>query len=366
MTVVGDRGYGRQAFRQVIDSPRIGVAEPSHEQPSWTGTSRRAARTIRLDRSIATTMKIISPFQFILTPALLLMTAPLLFAQSSKPPHTATLGAGFVAAFGADFDLVKDQMKTRAVERGGGTYWLAFVKPKHTGNFSLKYRYQESWPLEIREHEIRFSIGPEKCRRGTPQSGVYSCFCLGDTIIVPVLVNNYPGHEFKLTKAAYAREKDSRPASGMISTSLDQSPIDNPAAGTLSYAGRGAHKLYHRIPGYTLGLFADFVATTPGRMNLLVTAFGAEQDLAGYEGVPVIVLPPGEPATLIAGHEEVRGYDKGSGGREFRSWSSNNFMTNVLILQPGDRFRVGYFSVVRNSDYVAGRFDFAAPDPSES
>jgi hypothetical protein len=291
------------------------------------------------------------------------MMAPWVVAQSRKPPDVATLRTRFVAALGKDFDLVKDEMKTRAVERGGGTFWLAFVKPKQTGNFSLQYRYRES-PLEITEHEIGFNVGPEKCRRGTPQSGVYRRFCLGDTIIVPVLVNNYVGHEFKLTKAEYASEKNSKPASGRISTSLDPSPIDNPAARTLSYAGRGAHKLYHIIPGYTLSLFADFVATTPGRMNLLVTASGADQNLAGYEGVPVIVLPWGAPATLIAGHEEVRGYDTRS-EPEFRSWSSNNFMTNVLILQPGDRFTVGYYSVVRNSDYVAGRFDFAAPDPSE-
>jgi hypothetical protein len=310
-------------------------------------------------------MKIIFPVNFILTLSLQLMLAPSLFAQSRKPAAAATLRTRFVAAVGKDFDLVKDEMKTRAVERGGGTYWLAFVRPKHTGIFSVQYRYRELWPLEIREHEIGFSVAPEKCRRGPPESGTYRRFCLGDTIIVPVLVNNYAGHEFKLTKAEYPNEKENPPASGMRSTSLDQAPIDNPAAGTLSYAGRGTHKLYHRIPGYTLSLFADFVATTPGRMNLLVTALGADQDIAGYEGVPVIVLPHGAPATLIAGREEVKGYDKSS-DREFRSWSSNNFMTNVLILQPGDRFRVGYFSVVRNSDYVAGRFDRAGPDPSES
>jgi hypothetical protein len=311
-------------------------------------------------------MKIISPFQFILTPSLLLMMAPLLFAQSSKPAGAATLRARFVAAFGKEFDLVRHQMKTRTVERGGGTFWLAFVKPRHAGNFSLQYRYRESRPREITEHEISFSVGPEKCRRGPPESGVYRRFCLGDTIIVPVFVNNYAGHEFKLTKAEYTSEKDGPPASSTKSRSLDQSPIDNPAAPTLSYAGRGAHKLYHRIPGYTLSLFTDFIATTPGRMNLLVTALGADQDLGGYKGVPVIVLPVGAPATLIAGHEEVKGYDKLSDGREFRWGSSNLFMTNVLILQPGDRFTVGYFSVVRHSDYVGGRFDFTAPDPSES
>lgn len=309
-------------------------------------------------------MKIISPVNLILTLSLLSTIAPWLMAQSGKPAGAATLRAKFVAAFGKDFDLVKDEMTTRAVARGGGTFWLAFVKPRRPGKFSLQYRYRESWPLEIREHEISFAVGAQNCRRGTPDSRAYQRFCLGDTIIVPVLVNKYAGHEFKLTKAEYAEEKDSPPEAGKKPNSLDQAPVENPAAPTMSYAGRGARRLYHRIPGYTLNLFADFVAQTPGRMNLLVTAAGVDEDLRGYDGVPVIVLPVGTPATLIAGREEVKGYD-GPNDREFRSWSSNLFMTDVLILQPGDRFSVGYFSVVRSRDYVGDRFDFSAPDPSE-
>jgi len=325
----------------------------------------RRARTVGPNRSIITTMKIISPCYFILTLlSLLSMTAPRLIAQSRKPSGAATLRARFVAAFGKDFDLVKEEMTTRAIERGGGTFWLAFVKPRRTGEFSLQYRYRESGPFEIREHEISFSVGSEKCRRGTPDSRAYQRFCLGDTVIIPVLVNNYSGHEFKLTKAEYTDEKDN-PAPAMKVNSLDQAPVDNPAAPTLSYAGRGARRLFHIIPGYTLNLFADFIAQTPGRMNLLVTAAGVVEDLGGYDGVPVIVLPLGTPATLIAGREEVKGYDKPT-DREFRTWSSNLFMTNILILQPGDRFTVGYFSVVRSRDYVGDRFDNSAPDPSEN
>ena len=296
----------------------------------------------------------------------LLIISQLITAQSSrsKPPDANTLRTKFVAAFGKDFDLVTDKMTTRAVERGGGTYWLAFVKPKRTGHFYLQYRYRESEPLDIREHEIRFSVGPEKCHRGAPHSGVYGRFCLGDTVIVPVLVNNYPGHEFKLAKAEDANEKEDPPEPTIDSPRLDTSPVDNPAAATLRYAGRSSHKMLHRIPGYTLDLYADFVAVSPGRLNLLVDTSG--QDLKGYGGVPIIVLPLGAPATLIAGREETRGYRRGSDGREYlSSTSGNSYMTNVLVLQPGDRISVTYFSIVRRSDYVGGHFGDVGRDPSE-
>jgi hypothetical protein len=299
---------------------------------------------------------------------ILLMASVSLRAQTRNPriSDATTLRAKFAAAFGKDFDLVRDKMTTRTVERGGGTYWLAFVKPKRTGYFYLQYRYLESDPLDIREHEIHFSIGPEKCRRGPPSSSVYGRFCLGDTVIVPVLVNSYAGHEFKVTKAEYTNEKEDPPESTMDSPSLNTSPVDNPALPTVRYAGRNSHKLFHRIPGYTSNLNAEFVAASPGRMNLLVTTSGSGLDINGYDGVPIIVLPVGAPATLIAGREETRGYRKGFDGREYlASTSGNSYMTNVLILQPGDRISVGYFSIVRNSDFVGGRFGSIERDPSQ-
>ncbi|MGH3851684.1 MAG: hypothetical protein ACRDRT_18660, partial [Pseudonocardiaceae bacterium] len=276
----------------------------------------------------------------------LLTASSVLPAQSRKPPDAATLRTNFTAAFSKDFDLLKDEMKTRSVERGGGTYWLAFVKPKRTGYFYLQYRYQESGHIDIREHEIRFSIGSEKCRRGAPASGVYGRFCLGDTIIVPVLVNNYAGHEFKMTKAGYTDEKEDPNDLTTESPGLDTSPIDNPAVPTLRYAGRESHKSLHRKLGYTLNLNAEFVAASPGRLNLVVTTSGLGSDRDGHEGIPIVVLPLGAPATLIAGREEVRGYRKGFDDREYlASTSGNSYMTNVLILQPGDRISVRYFSV---------------------
>jgi hypothetical protein len=213
---------------------RRGAVSASHRLAAHRRGRAIASTFARKKNPLQTFKGIVMNKLSILTRTLLvlLMLSPWIIAQSAKPkPQDAnTLRTKFVAAFGKDFDLVKDQMTTRAVERGGGTYWLAFVKPKRTGHFYLQYRYQESDPLYIREHEIRFGIGPEKCRRGAPYSGVYARFCLGDTLIVPVLVNNYPGHEFKLAKAEYANGKEDPPESTMDSAGLDNSSIENPAA----------------------------------------------------------------------------------------------------------------------------------------
>lgn len=183
---------------------------------------------------------------------------------------------------------------------------------------------------------------------------------------MPVLVNSFAGHEFKLTKAEYTdvKEEAYRPTTEL--PSLDTSPADNPALPTLRYAGRESHKSLHRSLGYTLNLFAEFIAASPGKLNLLLSAsdFGNATS-RGHEGIPIIVLPLGAPATLIAGYEEVRGYRKGSDEREYvASTSSNSYMTQVLILQPGDRISLSYFSVVRNSDFER-RFSADARDPSE-
>jgi hypothetical protein len=303
---------------------------------------------------------------------LLLVFSPLIrstaVAQSgSKADRRSTLRARFIAAFSKDFDLISDQLKTRAVERGGGTFWLAFVKAKRTGYFALQYRYRESRPRDIWEHEIHFSVGPKGCRRGTPDSGVYGRFCLGDTIIIPVRVNDYSGHVFKFARAEYADEKEGPANSNFDTKDGDTSAVTNPAAPILRYVGRSAHHLYHIIPGYTLTLSAQFEAQEPGRMNLLMIAEGESTTGSRHaDGLPIIVLPRDVPATLIAGHEEERSYIQERDGHErLFSSSSNRYMTNVLVLQPGDRIQLGYFSIVRGSDYVAGRFGETGPDPSQ-
>src|SRR6185312_3005112 len=63
-------------------------------------------------------------------------------------------------------------------------------------------------------------------------------------------------------------------------------------------------------------------------------------------------VPRETPLTLLASRHEVRGYSKGYDGREYVSSTSGDaYMTELMILQPGDRISLKYYSSVRSRDY---------------
>lgn len=305
---------------------------------------------------------------------LLLIVASAVSGQTRKPkqPDATALRSKFVTAFGRDFDLVKDEFKTRVNESSGESYWLAYAKPKHAGYFYLQYRYRYNDKLYSHvEREIRFGVGPKGCRRGPPYAGTYSRFCLGDTVIVAVVIDRYTEHEFKLVKAEPLNDEkdwetfdDKHPA--VRDQGLDQTQIANPAAEHLKYVGSRSHKMLHRSLGYTLELHADFEAVGPGRFNLLVSSSpqNVRPGANAVGSVPIIVVARATPVTLLAGHEEVRGFALGYDGREYESSTSgNSYMTNVIIMQPGDRISLRYFSTVRGREFESGP---DARDPSEN
>jgi len=287
-----------------------------------------------------------------------------------KLPDETRLRAQFAAAFGNDFNLIKSEFKTRSNARGGGTFWVAYLEPKRTGYFYLQHRYQDSDPLYSHvEHEVHLGVGPKGCHRGAPYAGTYTRFCMGDTIIVPMLFNNFTGHEFKLVKAEYSNgDQDWETFAELHPESrdqgLDQTEVaNNPAAESLRYVGRRSHKLLHRSPGYTLEWYAEFEAVKPGRFNLEVSSTPLDPssnrpyEVMAITGVPIIVVARDAPVTMIAGHEEVRGYRMGYDGREYvSSTSGNSYMTNIMILQLGDRISLTYFSAVhRQESFASGR-----------
>lgn len=287
---------------------------------------------------------------------------------------SAQLRSPFLAAFGSHFELVKDELKSRSRESGGGEYWLAYVKPFQAGYFALQYRYRYHDKLYSHvEREILFSVGPKGCRRGPPSSMVYGRFCLGDTVIIPVLVNNFTDHQFKLAKhQPLTDEKDWQTFAERYPDShdqgLDKTPVANPSE-SLRYVGCRSHKMLHRSAGYTLQLMAEFEAVKPGRFNLLASS--SPQTLKPGESpagsLPIIVVARDAPVILIAGREEVRGYTIGHDGREYlSSTSGNNYMTNLIVLQPGDRISVNYFSVRRGREYEGAGFASRLADPAES
>lgn len=174
--------------------------------------------------------------------------------RRSIVPDSASLRASFLAAFGNEFELVKDETAPRSNEQGGGMFWLAFVRPRGPGYFSLQYSFKrDDKHYSHEEREIPVSVAPKGCRRGPPSSGVYSRFCMGDTIIVPVMVSGASAHEFKLTKQAQRGDEDWKTFDEKYpdfrNRDLDKTPVSNPSE-SLQYVGRRSHKMLHRRPGY--------------------------------------------------------------------------------------------------------------------
>jgi hypothetical protein len=107
--------------------------------------------------------------------------------------------------------------------------------------------------------------------------------------------------------------------------------------------------MLHRNGGYTLVGSATFEAAQPGRFNLVFGRAVAGDNVAG---IPIIVVARGTPVTLLASRQDVRGYSRGYDGREWVSSSSgDSFMSNVFILQPGDRVSFEYFSARGSAEF---------------
>jgi hypothetical protein len=286
-------------------------------------------------------------------------------------PDAASLRAKFLAAVETEFELVKDEFKSHPSGPGTGTYWLAHVKPKHTGHVALQYSFKpKGQHYSHVEHEIYFTVAPKACRRGSSSYGVYSRFCIGDTIIIPIIVEaSADGHQFKLRKTPPSADEDWKTFEEKYPEAryrdLDKTPVDNPSE-ILRYVGRIAHKAFHRGPGYTLRLDTHFEAAKPGKLNLMVSSSVAAPTTAA-RSIPVIVVDQGTPVTLIAGREEVRGYSVGANGQEYvSSTSGNSYGTTLHVLQPGDRISVQYFSVSRGAKFEREGRGRNAADPAEA
>ena len=116
--------------------------------------------------------------------------------------------------------------------------------------------------------------------------------------------------------------------------------------------------MLHRNGGYTLESYAVFEAQRPGRFNISLSATFADlpsavlSSLGASGGTPIIIVARETPVTLLASRHEVRGYSKGYDGREWvSSTSGDSFMTELFILQPGDRISLKYHTLIRSRNY---------------
>jgi hypothetical protein len=286
----------------------------------------------------------------------------------------------FEAVVGKDFEFIKGELKRRSNASGGGTYWLAHLKPKSPGSFKLTYRYNYNDPHYSHvEREFGLNVGRQGCRRGVPNYGSYHRFCVGDTIIFPVAIFNFTEHEFSLTSTPYTVEQDAAWEKSYPSDeSVSSDPVNNPLAEQLKYVGNSSHRLLHRNGGYTLEGYAVFEAQNPGRFNVTVSAVYPDVASAVLSGIrtgggpSIIVVSRATPVTLLASHHEVRGYTMGYNGQEYVSSTSGDaYMIDVMILQPGDRISLKYFTTIRSarderSEFVSGNKTDDSPLQAES
>jgi hypothetical protein len=263
---------------------------------------------------------------------------------SARKAQAAPLRDALAGALGDDFEIVNDGLRRRSNWHGGGLFWLAQLRAKRPGAFKVKYKYRykdhvrpEDPLYTFVERETLISVGPRGCSR-MPRSNFV---CVGDTIILPVVVNDFTEHSFNVAAQPFvpANETTEKMLRDADVAGLDQTPAVNSASEFLKYLGSRAHYSPHRAPGYTLDFYATFEAVRPGSFNLSLGLSAPAAGTRAVDGsVPVRIVERGSPITVLSSGESVHGYTE-----RFSSNSGEGYPTTPLILQPGDRITLRYY-----------------------
>lgn len=283
-------------------------------------------------------------------------------AFQSQTANVAQLRRVFAAAVSQDFEIVRDEMRHRPRDTAGD-YWLVYVKPKRSGYYSLKYSYRfiRKWSensSEEGENEFFIGVGGKECyRRNQLESGI-SSYCLGDTIIIPILTANLTKHAFSL-KFNPQKPENLAETQKYLKSREKYSPVEpvfNQLKSNVKLLGTKRFEMSHRrCCAVTIEYYAVFEAIKPGRFNLVFSTFEGDEipassiKMNAEGGTPIIIVAPGKPITALLPYEKTIHYaDK----RRFSAHAGNNFITNLLILQPGDVFALQYSR--KTLDYMIG------------
>ncbi len=277
--------------------------------------------------------------------ALSLLAPQSLSAETT--PDTAQLRQALADAFGDDVEIARTEFSDGTPERGG-TFWLVYAAPRRSGNYELSYRYdyrdhvRPENPLYTHvEHTSYIRVGEAGCWRRREGRDV----CLGDTIILPFVISDYTGHTFRFSRRALPADEELPVSAHLFHLDTAGSgAIPNPLAAHLRYLGSHSYEMLRRNGGGSVVYSATFEAVAPGSFNLAVSsrpADGAPHELSPYGSVPVIIVPRGQPVTVLLANETVVGRDEKHG---FSSHSGNQYLTTALLLQPGDHITLQYGS----------------------
>jgi hypothetical protein len=268
------------------------------------------------------------------------VSGPLHAAPARQPPEgatpdTARLHRALADALGEHFRIEHTELSGGLYEHGG-RYWLVHATPRRSGMYELRYRYdyrdltRPEDPLYTHvEHTSSIRVGERGCWRRRQATDV----CLGDTLILPFVVSD-TGHTFALTfreppADGFAGYADRPAAPGTEA-------VPNPLAAHLGYLGTHQYEMPSRARtghGRTL-TSAEFVAVAPGRFNL---SLSSTPSAAG--SVPIVIVPRGQPVTVLLTNERITASHATQG---FASHWGNQYLTTVLLLQPGDRVDLEY------------------------
>lgn len=272
-------------------------------------------------------------------------------ANQPNDNEIAQLRKLFLETVGQDFEIIKDYVNQRSVARGGETYWLAHLKPKKSGHYAIKYSFKFTHKFEYPEegeNELFIRVGEKNCYRNLADNYGMANICLGDTIIAPIRLDNRAEHTFSI-KSTYSDGKSIGTApqnARYFANDMLSEEVENPLADNLKYLGTTRSVMPHRSAGgETIVLTAYFEVKKTGRFNLGITQSSDDENvnqnikLNALNALPIIVVESGTPITGLVFRENTINYgDK----KRFSGHAGNNFLTKLLILQPGDVFSVQY------------------------
>lgn len=258
------------------------------------------------------------------------------------------LQRAFIAEFDKDFQFIKSELKNHREEKELQKYWLVQVKPKNTGYFTIKYSYQFADKFYASgETEMNIGVSGKGCRRYPQIVRDIGYFCLGDTIVIPIRLQNFSKHTFSL-KSKYEKpeniEELRKPYSDFYAKESDTERIVNPLESNLKYLGKYRSDNLKRSGGGTFRHFAIFEATSPGKFNIGLSARENGSDDKKKKGffvtTPIIIIDPGTPITALVPEERATYYIK---DRTYSSGYNKSFESNLLILQPGDVISIPFY-----------------------
>jgi hypothetical protein len=263
--------------------------------------------------------------------------------------EAARLRGALAGALGEHFEVARERLTRRSNWHGGGLYWLAHLRAKLPGEHYVRYKYRYKDHVRPHdplytfvEHQTLVRVGPRGCERRPRHTFV----CAGDTVILPVLVNDYTEHVFTLESQPFSPgdPATAKALRGVDEAGLYREPVPNPAEEFLEYVGSRAHYSPHRALGYTMEFEVTFEAVKPGSFNLSLgprmPAAGPKTaaETAAARPVPVVVVGRGAPITVIAFKDDVHGYTERFSSRG----GGNSYLTTPVILQVGERLTLRY------------------------